>query len=98
MIIAFIIGLFVAGIGALVSISIGNWQFSFAISGVAGIASIIISSILRNVALISKRKALKGDEDEDRASLEGEAWGKAISIFGFPNILITVILYFKLYR
>lgn len=97
MIISFIIGLFVAGIGALVSLAIDNWQFSFAISGVAGVISIVMSSMFRNMSIIS-RKRTYSKEEENKAALEGETWAKMISIFGFPNVLITVILYFKLYR
>lgn len=98
MVAAFTIGLFVAGIGALVSMAIGNWQFSFAISGVAAVMSIVMSSMFRNIGIISRKKAEARGEEGNRALREGENWARMISLFGFPNILITVILYFKLYR
>lgn len=98
MAIALIIGLFLAGIGALGSVATGNWQISFVVSGAVGVISIVISSMLRNMAVISRKRTHEKKEDGDRAAVEGEKWARTISLFGFPNILIAVVLYFKLYR
>ncbi|MFU0823573.1 hypothetical protein [Clostridium sp.] len=98
MIIALVIGLFVAAIGALVSMAIDNWQFSFAISGVAAVMSIVMSSMFRNIGIISRKRAEARGEKGNKALEEGENWARALSLFGLPNIIITIVLYFKLYR
>lgn len=102
MIIAFLIGLFIAGLGIILSIAIGNFQLSFALSGTAGVISLVISSMIGNMAVISRSRIAKRKEGEreEKSILESEGknWARAISLFGFPNIVVAIILFFKLYR
>lgn len=90
-------GLSVAAFGALLSYLTNTWQISFIISLTAAAISLMATSMLRNTALISSRKGkIKGQED--KAVKEAEAWAKASAIFGFPNAIIAILLYFRLYR
>lgn len=102
MIAAFLIGLFIAGLGIILSIAIGNFQLSFALSGTAGVISLVISSMIGNMAVISRsRMAKKKEEDgeeKNRLESEGKNWARAVSLFGFPNIVVAIIMFFKLYK
>ena len=98
MITAFILGLVITCIGLLLSLAVQNWYISFAVSVVIAVISLIITSILKNFALIlRKRSEMKGNV-ERKVSEELESMAKILMVFGLPSIVNAVILYFRLYR
>lgn len=97
MIITFVLGLAVAGIGIIISSISNNWQISFIISGAVSAVALVIASMIANISFILKKKRTVRSE-ESTALKEGERLARAITVFASPNVIMAVILYFKLYR
>jgi MFS family permease len=97
MIIAFIAGLLVAGVGALLSIATNNWQVSFVISGTVAVISVVITSLFKNVSVISNKRSEIKKVEKPKAIDDIDAWGTVIAIVGIPNVIVTVWLFLKLY-
>lgn len=96
---AFIIGLMIAGGSIFLSLVTHNWYIGFSLSTAMGAISFVMTSILRNFLLILKRKAeIKKEELQSRVVNELDQFSKIIALFGLPNIVTAIILYFKLYR
>lgn len=97
MIIAFIAGVFIAGIGVLISVAANNWQIAFIISGIIAVISVALTSLFRNIAIVGSKRAKVRNEKPIKAIDSAEVWAKVTAIVGFPNIIIAVWLYLKLY-
>jgi membrane protein implicated in regulation of membrane protease activity len=97
MIIAFIAGLLVAGLGALLSVAADNWQVSFVISGTVAVISVVLTSLFRNVSVISEKRSEIRKEGKLKAIDDIDVWAKIIAIIGFPNVIVAVWLFLKLY-
>lgn len=98
MIIAFIAGLLVAGLGALLSMIVNNWQVSFVISSTVAVISIVLTSLFKNVSAIYQKRSEIRKEGKLKAIDDIDVWAKIIAIIGFPNIIVAVWLFLKLYR
>lgn len=98
MIIAFITGVFIAGIGVLISLATNNWQIAFIISGIIAVICIALTSLFRNIAIMGHKRSKVRNEKPIKAIDSAEVWARATAIIGFPNIIIAFWLYLKLYR
>lgn len=94
--VSFVIGTLIALLNILLALLAKDWKIAFVLSGSVSVITLVITSMLRNAMLIFNRgfKASKGDRN---SFLEAEKIMKLISAFGFPNIVLTVILFFRLY-
>lgn len=97
MIIAFILGAAVAGMGILLSVAVRNWMVAFVISGIVSGASIIIASIVRNSILIMGRGTKFKSAEDNMLEDQGRKWLDGIVLFSLPNIITTAVIYFKYY-
>ena len=98
MLTAFILGLGMTCVGLLLSLAVQNWYISFGISAVIGAISLVITSILKNFALILRKRAEVRPKEAQKVLRELESMAKILMAFGLPNVVNGIILYFKLYR
>jgi len=98
MIIALIVGVLIAGVGVLLSILSNNWQVSFVISGTVAIISLAITSLFKNLSVISGKKSEIKMGEKLKAIDDIDVWGNVIVIVGIPNIIVAVWLFLKLYK
>lgn len=98
MIIALIVGVLIAGVGILLSILSNNWQVSFVISGTVAIISLVITSLFKNLSVISGKKSQIKMGEKLKAIDDIDIWGKVIVTVGIPNIIVAVWLFLKLYK
>jgi hypothetical protein len=96
-IIAFLVGIILAGMGVMMSIATGNWQLSLVISGIIAASSIVITSILSNISFIFGRRVLVGKENFISIEQAGRL-AKIITALGIPNIIVALAVYFMIIR
>jgi hypothetical protein len=97
MIISFLVGIILAGMGIMLSIATDNWQLSLVISGVIAASSIVISSILSNISFVFGRRVLVGKENFISIEQAGR-FAKIITALGIPNIIVALVVYFMIIR
>jgi hypothetical protein len=96
MILALIIGTAIALFNILLALIISDWNIALILSGTISIIAIIITSLIRNLSLLLNHRPQSNLEAKS-SMYEAENIAKLIFVFSTPHILISVILFLRIY-